>query len=163
MPEPANFMFRHGWIAFVAVTIINAFIAKFRSRRYIREQPELASGYQKLFRGTLIWENLPWLLMGFSIETGHVRSILSYFRPRDGNPFVSAWFSLVFAEWILGFWWVFFRSGAEFLAKHLGFMPYQVKSSIAVKLLYCLMILGGVIGFTLMWTLDIPELSQWTR
>jgi hypothetical protein len=75
MPLPIGLIFRHVWILFIVVTIINASIGKSRSRRYIRERPELAPGYQKLFRGFLIWENPPWILMGFSIETGRVRSI----------------------------------------------------------------------------------------
>jgi len=157
MPLPVALLFRHAWVMFIAATVANALIGKFRSRRYIRQRPELASGYQKLFRGRLIWENLPWILMGFAVESGGVHSISSFFRPRDGNPFVSAWFSLVFAEWVLGFWWLFFRHGAEFLVAHPGYSPYDVKSPVIVKLLYCLMILGGIVGFMMMWKMDVPE------
>lgn len=89
--------------------------------------------------------------------------MLSYFRPRDGNPFVLAWFCLVFAEWILVFTWIFFFGGAKFLASHPGFTRYDVKSAAAVKVLCCLMIIGGVIGFMLMWNLNIPELDHWTK
>ena len=53
---------------FVAVTVANALILKLRSRRYIRERPELSEGYKRLFRGVLLWGNLPWLLMGIGIE-----------------------------------------------------------------------------------------------
>ena len=157
MPLPAALLFRHAWAMFVAVTVANALIGKFRSRRYIRERPELAPGYEKLFRRTLIWENLPWILMGFAIEFGGVHSMFSFFRPRDGNPFVLAWFSLVVAEWVLGFWWLFFRHGAEFLVAHPGYSPYDVKSPVIIKVLYCLMILGGIAGFTMMWRMDVPE------
>jgi hypothetical protein len=156
-PQPVTLLFRHAWIMFVAVTVANALIGKFRSRRYVRERPELASGYEKLFRGTLIWENLPWVLMGFAVEFGGVHSMFSFFRPRDGNPFVSAWFSLVISEWILGFWWLFFRHGAEFLVAHPGYLRYEVKSPVTIKVFYCLMILGGIVGFTMMWTMNVPE------
>jgi hypothetical protein len=134
-----------------------ALIGNIRSRRCIREQPELAPDYQKLFRGVLIWENLPWVLMGFAIETGRVHSIFSFFRPRDGNPFVLVWFALVIAEWILGFWWLFFRRGAEFLVDHPGFMRYEAKSPTRLKVFYCLMILGGIFGLTIMWMSNFPE------
>ena len=159
MPLPVALLFRHAWVIFIAVTVANALIGKFRSRRYIRERPELADGYRKLFRGILIWENLPWILMGFAVESGGVRDMFSFFRPRDGNPFVSAWFTLIIAEWILGFWWLFFQRGAEFLVAHPGFMRYEAKSPTTLKVFYCLTILGGIIGFTMMWTMNIPEFS----
>jgi hypothetical protein len=94
---------------------------------------------------------------GLAIEFGGVRSTFSFFHPRDGNPFVSAWFSLVIVEWILGFWWLFFRHGAEFLVAHPGCLRYEVKNPVIVKVVYCLMILGGIFGFILMWTMNIPE------
>jgi hypothetical protein len=65
MPQPASFMFRHGWIVFIAVTVINACVARFRVRHFIRERPELASGYERLFWGTLISGNLGWILWDF--------------------------------------------------------------------------------------------------
>jgi hypothetical protein len=97
--------------------------------------------------------------MGFSIETGRVYSLFSYFHPRDGNPFVLVWLCLVFAEWLLAFWWLFFRRGAELIASHPGFFQHQPKTAAMVKLLYCLMILCGILGFTFMWTWtqSIPE------
>src|SRR5688572_11682314 len=101
--------FHHAWLMFVAVTIANALILKYRSRRYIRERPELAEGYNRLFRGVLFWGNLPWILMAIGIEFGGVPSFFSYFRPRDGNPFVMAWFAVVIALWLLGFYWLFAR------------------------------------------------------
>ena len=159
MPQPASLIFRHGWILFVVVTALNALIGKFRSRKYISENPGLGPGYDKLLRFTLFWQNLPWLLMGLSIETGRVHSVFSYFHPRDGNPFVSAWFCLVFAEWLFGFWWLFFRNGAELIANHPGFFQHQPKSAAMVKLLYCIVILGSILGFTSMWRWgqDVPE------
>ena len=95
--------------------------------------------------------------MGFAIEFGGVRSMFSFFRPRDGNPFVLAWFTLVIAEWILGFWWLFFRRGAEFLVEHPGFIGYEAKSPATLKVFYCLTILGGIFAFTLMWMTNVPE------
>jgi hypothetical protein len=44
---------------FVAVTCINVLYLKFHSRERIRQQPELAAGYQRLIWGYLFWGNLP--------------------------------------------------------------------------------------------------------
>ena len=82
-PVLVRFVFRHGWLMFVAVTCLNALILKLRSRYYVRERRELAAGYTKLLWGVLFWGNLPWLVMGVGIELGGLPSIFSYFRPRE--------------------------------------------------------------------------------
>ncbi len=105
---------------FVAVTCINVLYLKVHSRQHIRQRPELAAGYRRLIRGYLFWGNLPWIVMGVGLELGGLSSIFSFFRPRDGNPFVLAFFLVVIELWILGFWWLFFARGAEFLVEHPG-------------------------------------------
>jgi hypothetical protein len=151
---------RHIWLMFVAVTIANALVLKFRSRRHVQERPELLDGYQRFIRGVLFWGNLPWLVMGIGLELGSVRSIFSYFRPRDGNPFVVAWFTVVIGLWLLGFYWLFARRGAEFLIEHPGLLQGNQKSPAMVRMGYCFMIAGGCFGLFLMFTMDIPEFTK---
>lgn len=153
-------IFRHGWLMFVAVTCLNALILKIHSRQHIRERPELVAGYRRLVLGYLFWGNLPWLVMGVGIEFGGLPSIFSYFRPRDGNPFVLAWFGVVIALWILGFWWLFPRRGAEFLVEHPGLLRGLPRSPNLIRLFYCLSILGGILGLIFMWFSDIPLIIQ---
>jgi hypothetical protein len=154
--------FRHAWLMFVAVTVVNALALKFRGRPYIRERPELAKGYRALFRGILSWGNLPWLVMGAGLELGGVPSIFSYFRPRDGNPYVVAFFAVVVALWLLGFYWIFARRGAEFLVEHPGLLRNDIQSPAVIRIGYCVMIAGGIAGFIFMFTMDIPEFSNWS-
>src|SRR4051794_3875528 len=101
MKEPL--FLRHFWVMFVVVTTWNAFALQRRSRRAVETRPELAAGYRRLVRGYLFFGNLPWLVMGLGIELGGVPTMFSYFRPRDGNPFVLAWFAVVIGLWLLGF------------------------------------------------------------
>ena len=145
---------------FVAVTVANALILKFRSRRYIQERPELAAGYEQLFRGVLFWGSLPWMVMAIGIEVGGVPNLVSYFRPRDGNPFVLAWFAVVFALWLLGFYWLFARRGAEFLVAHPGLFQGDLKSPNMVRFFYCLMVAGGIASVCFMFFVDIPKFSK---
>ncbi len=56
-------VFKHTWIMFIAVTIANGLILKFRSKKYIAEKPELKEGYDKYFRGWLLYGNIPWVIM----------------------------------------------------------------------------------------------------
>lgn len=151
---------RQAWLIFIAVTVANALILKFRSRAHIQRQPELAAGYQRLFNGVLFWGNLPWVVMGIGIVFGGVHSVFSYFRPRDGNPFVLAWFAVVIALWLLGFYWIFARRGAEFLVEHPGLLRGTPKSPTMIRIGYCLMIAGGIMGLIFMFTMDISTFTQ---
>lgn len=153
-------LFAHIWLLFVAVTVLNAVILRFRSQRYLRERPELADGYRQLFKGVLLWGNLPWVVMGVGIELGGVPNVFSYFRLRDGNPFVLVWIGCVVAIWVLGFYWLFARRGAEFLIEHPGLLRGEPKSPAMIRAGYCLMVAGGVLGLAFMIFAPIPEFPQ---
>lgn len=94
--------------------------------------------------------------MGAGIELGGLPSVFSYFRPRDGNPFVLAWVGVVVALWMLGFWWLFRRGGAGFLVEHPGLFRGSPRNPNIIRFCYCLSILGGVLGLLFMWFSDIP-------
>ena len=51
-------IFQHPWIMFITVTIANALVLKYRSRKYIDEKPELKTGYDKYFLGIIIFGNI---------------------------------------------------------------------------------------------------------
>lgn len=91
-----------------------------RAQEHIGKNPQLKEGYAALFRGYLFWMNLPWVIMGIGCTVGGIPSVWHYFRPRDGNPYVLAWFGSVFFLWVLGTFWLFLKSGAEMLAGHPG-------------------------------------------
>jgi hypothetical protein len=158
MNEPS--IARHAWVVFIVVTVFNALAFKFRSQANIQRRPDLAVGYNQVFKGILLWGNLPWIVMGIGILFGGVQSIFSYFRPRDGNPFVLAWFGVVVGLWIVGFYWVFARRGAEFLIEHPGLLSNCPKSPAMVRLLYCFMVGGGIVGLIVLFVADIPGLTK---
>jgi len=158
MTEPS--FLRHAWLMLITVTVVNALILKYRSRRYIQERPELAQGYARLFRGVLLWGNLPWIVMGVGIELGGVPRLSSYFRPRDGNPFVLAWFGVVIALWVFGFHWLFARRGAEFLVEHPGLLRGAPESPSMIRIFYCLMVAGGVVGVCFLFFTDISQSTK---
>ena len=149
-------LLRHFWIAFIAVTCINIIIWRFRGRRYIEANPELEDGYARLTRGALLWGNAPWIVMGFGCTFGDVPSVFHYFRPRDGNPYVLAFFASVIVLWIAGFRWLFFRNGAEELIKHPGLFNWNITSPTFIKLIYTLCVFSGVIALVMMFVIDVP-------
>ena len=98
--------------------------------------------------------------MGIGIELGDVPSMFSYFRPRDGNPFVLAWFCVVIMLWILGFYWLFARRGAEFLIEHPGLLRGNPKNPAMIRAVYCLAVGGGIVGLLLMFSKNIAGLPR---
>ena len=157
-------MSRYFWIVAIVVTGVNVAVFKARSARYVHAKPELAEGYATLIRGYLIWMNVPWVVMGFGCTVGGIPTVWHYFRPQDGNPYVLAWFASVFLLWIAGTYWLFLKGGAETLVKHPGAIhvhaPFtksrDISSSLAIKLLWCACLLGGILGVAMMWSQDIP-------
>lgn len=153
--------FKYFWVIGILATIANVIYFKQKSKKYIQEKPELAEGYEKLFRGQLFWLNLLWVVMGIGITIGGVPTIWHYFRPQDGNPYVSAWYGVVFFEWVVGTIWLFFKGGAEMLAKHpvaiaLRSKPDFTSSPTGIKLMWLLCVAGGIVGFVMMLKMNIP-------
>lgn len=157
-------IFKHTWILFIAVTIANGFIFKYRSKKYIVEKPELEAGYNKFVKGWLFYGNIPWVIMAIGNLSGMTNNTFAYFAPRQMNPIVLLFHAAIIVLWGLSIWWIYFNNGAEFIEKHPGLVQ---KSSFSgrhnvtakqVKLFYPLMLLGGIIGMMMMWQMDMPVL-----
>ncbi len=97
--ELFKFISKYFWLVAIVFTGVNCLIFKRRSEKHIKQNPELAEGYSVLFRGYLFWMNVPWIIMGIGCTIGRIPSVWYYFRPKDGNPYVLAWFGSVFALW----------------------------------------------------------------
>lgn len=159
MPPFFGFVFRYGWTLFVLVTVLNAFMIKARSQKMIARNPDLHAGYEQLFKGYLIFMNIPWLVMGFGMIAGGVPNIFSFLAPRQGNPFVLAFHASVVILWMLTIWWVYLKGGAEFLARHPGALNSEIKSPELIKLLVGVMLLGGILAMAAMWSMDFPGIA----
>ena len=58
MTNILEILFKHTWIFFIFVTILNGIILKIRSKKYILEKPELEEGYDIYFKGWLLYGNI---------------------------------------------------------------------------------------------------------
>jgi hypothetical protein len=137
---------KHEWTLFVIVMIVNALIMRIRSRRYIAADPSLQEGYRKLFWGTLIWGNIPWIIMGIGLETRFVPSMDNFLHPLEGNPFVVGFFASCYLIFALGTYWIFVRGGAEMIICHPGqfFWNYDFQSTGEVKAVWCFFLAAGI-------------------
>jgi hypothetical protein len=154
--ELFNFLTKWFWVVCIIVTFLNAAAYRFRARRQIQANPELEGGYRTLIRGFVLWGILPWVIMGVGTVFGGVPSVLYFFRPRDGNPFVLAFFASVFLEWILVTYWLLYRGGAQMLVTHPGLLNVNLKTPRSVVLCWFLSLACGIIAVILMFANQYP-------
>jgi len=157
-------IFKHTWIMFIAVTVANGFILKYRSKKYIAQNPELDEGYRNYFKGWMFYGNLPWVIMMLGNLSGITQNTFEYFNPKAMNPMVLVFHFSIIVLWVLGIRWIYFKSGAEFIEAHPGLIQksnFSGNSNVTakqIKIFVPLMIFGGIAGMVLMWVMDIPDL-----
>ncbi len=154
-----QFIFLNGWVVFIVFTVLNAFMLKARSQKTIARKPDLRAGYEQLFRGYLVYMNIPWLVMGFGMLVGKLPNIFSFFTPRQGNLFVLAFHASIVILWILSVRWIYFKGGAEFIVRHPGALNAEINSPLQIKLLFGVMLLGGILGMGFMWAMNFPGIT----
>ena len=155
-------IFKHAWFLFIAVIIANAVILKYRSKKYVAQNPELEQGYDKYIKGLLIYGNIPWLIMMVGNLIGSTQNTFEYFNPNSMNPMVLIFHFSIIVLWALGVRWIYFKNGAEFIEAHPGLVQ---KSSMngntnvtakQVKMSFPIMLAGGIFGMAMMWIMDMP-------
>ncbi len=142
---------RYVWLFMLLGVGLSTIYLWFRARNRIGKNPDLREGYNQLFKGFFISMSLPWLVMGMGIVLGGVPSFEEFSQPREGNLFVLAFWLIVLLLLVLGLWWVYFRGGAEFLAKHPGALGVQITSPILVKVYMGAMFAVGVVVLVVLW------------
>ena len=147
---------RYFWIFAIIVTSIPVPMARQASKYYIRQDSDLAPGYRKLFRRYLLWMNIPWVVMGIGVIIGKVPSLWHFFKPRDGNPYVLAWFASLVLLMVVVSYWIFFRGGAEMLIKHHGVLSISTSNPTVIKLFWLMFLGVGLVVMVTMWTADFP-------
>jgi len=107
---------RHFWLAFVLVTIANIAVLFKSARARFEEDEKLFEDSKRLLYGFAFFGNVPWLLLGYGLETGRMSSVFEIFNGA-GNPFVEMWVLVLAALLGLGTAWIFWGGGAGALAR----------------------------------------------
>ncbi|PJZ44427.1 hypothetical protein [Leptospira brenneri] len=146
-------IFNYVWILFIAVTIFNAYVLKFRSKKYIKAKPELEPGYEKLVKGILVYGNIPWVIVGIGNLFQYTNSLTDYLYLKTLNPFIILFYFSILALWLLGIHWIYFKKGAEFLEEHPGLVvvkggsnPENVSAK-KIKLFFGIIMISNLIFF----------------
>ncbi len=151
-----KFLSKYFWVIAFIVSYINYISFKNKSKKYIEKNPELEEGYKKILKYYLLWQNIPWIIMGIGMTFGKIPYIWYYFKPKDGNPFVISWYISVILLWVLGSYWIFFKNGAETIVKYPGAFNVEIKKPIIVKLIWIILLAFGIFGFIFIWNSNIP-------
>jgi len=158
-----DILFKHAWILMIAVTVANGITFKYRAKKHIAENPALAPGYQKFYKGWLFIVNIPWVIMMIGCLSGMTQHTFEYFDPKGMNPMVLFFHFTVIALWILSIWWIYFKNGAEFFESHpgllqrSGFGENKKVTARQIKLFFPLFLLGGIAGMIMMWIMEVPS------
>ncbi len=148
------------WVVFILATCVNGLVMRRRARNDIAEHPERAEGYNRLIRWYIFWANVPWGIMGIGITVGSVPTVVHYLAPREGNPWVTAFYGSVIAVWGLVCCWVFFLEGAEMLVEHPRFLFPNASSPARVKLYSVLLGVGMLFLIIMLFLADTP-VPEW--
>jgi len=154
--DVVEFVSRYFWVAAIFMGVFHVAWLKVRCVRCARENPDLADELARLVRGFAITFNIPWIVMAVGCTVGGIPTVLHFFRPRDGNPYVLAFFASVFLLWIVGTYWIFLKGGAELLARYPYIFNTRFRSPIAVKGLYLLCLAAGVAAVIASLVVDVP-------
>jgi hypothetical protein len=148
-------LFKYFWAVVIAIDCIGAVMTSF----YMKQAP--AKERLKMMLGWAFWTNVPWIVMGIGSTIGGVPTFFHFFRPKDGNPFVLAWWASVAAVFIIGSYWIFIGQGAAKLAEY-GVIRYRFigKPSIVlnekgIKLYFLLVLTTVLIIGIIVWLGDV--------
>lgn len=155
-------VFENIWLFFIIVTSITGINFKMKSKKYIKKNPELKSGYNKMFIGWMVFGNIPWTIVGIGSISNYTKSF-DYFNPKNLNPLVLIFYISIIIIWALSVYWIYFKNGAEFIEKHPGlFVKRGFGDNLdkitakQIKIIIGLGLLGGIIGMAMVWIIDFP-------
>jgi len=144
----------HIGLFFFGATLLIAGMQKVHAYFQVKKRPELRDDYNKLVLGFIVFMGLPWLVMEIGELATSIPGILFFFRMRDRNPFVLAFFICLLIEYGVYFYWIWFRDGATFLYNHpLLFLQSGKFSPLAIKIMSALQIGGGIFALVVLWQL----------
>jgi len=154
----------------VFALILNFFGLILNKRRYdqqLVQDPDLEKPYKKLLWGYLLVYSIPWLTMLVGIFLGNVPTMLHFFFIGSGDPFVISYWIILILLWLIGFVWIIFLGGAEFLLDYSWlFMNKRSRSKplvntpLGLKFLYSLGIIGIVVILLSFLNTDVDVISD---
>jgi hypothetical protein len=156
IPQFMLILFKYFWALAIALGCFSAVWMSFHMKQ------ASAKERLKMMLGSAFWMNVPWIVMGIGSTIGGVPTFFHFLRPKDGNPFVLAWWASVVAVYVIASYWIFIGQGAAKLAKYevirYGFIgkTSTIRSEKGVKLYFLLFLTTVLIAGIILLLGDIP-------
>jgi hypothetical protein len=141
-------LLKHFWLILIGGSFLSVLVMKVRTRKYVEQNPILLEGYEKLFRGFILYLNLPWIIMGIGMIFGDFPTIFDFMTAAEkGNLFSLVFYGTIGVLLFLGVVWIYFRGGAELLVDHPGLLNWNIQSPLMIKILFAILLAGCIYGF----------------
>jgi hypothetical protein len=143
-------IFSHFWIVILIASLLNGIRLNYLFKGYVLQNPRLEKGYQKILLYTLLYGNIPWIIMATGDITGVTTGSLEYLKPASLNPMVFLFYASILILLFFTTRWIYSKGGAEFLEDHPGFnnagsmgeginlTAKQIKSIFPIIILCCM-------------------------
>jgi hypothetical protein len=147
VPFPLSLIIRYFWLLAIVLTILNVPSIKAKINPYIKQDPLLDGGYNRLITGFVLGLIIPWLVMGIGMIFGKFDTIFDImFGQHPWNAFSAFYFGMIIAEAILFLVWIWFGDGVGFLLKHPGILePRSGQSPAWLKRLAATMLAASLL------------------
>jgi hypothetical protein len=156
LPFPFSLFLKYFWLLAIGATCFNAYILKVRSQKYIQADPSLEDDYDKLFRGYIVYLNIPWVVMGIGIMFGNIPTVFDFLSAgRSSNIFIMLFWGSIILLWGLLFIWTYFLGCAEFLIAHPGLLRGNIKSPLLIKFYVATSVVGGIYLLYFLWNMGL--------
>jgi len=123
--EDSSYFFQILWThtgIIFALFVVAIAVIWWRRGQIIRDEfPDRETGYKKILKWFIVFTAGPFLFMEFAVLTGIWVNLLTFMDVKNYGYVEWAFFGVIFAEGLLLNYWVFFRNGASYLAKHPGY------------------------------------------
>lgn len=111
--NPLNLIPQYFGVVGIVLTLVSYVVNQQRALRRDPGGPTASIRARTIRRGFAIGMSVPWLVMSIGQLSGSVSGGVAYFRPRELNPYVWAWYASTFAVSLVYAYWVLFKDGAN--------------------------------------------------
>ena len=150
---------------FPLFSFLFTFIPSLIKRNWYNSLPdvdnETKNQYKLAFWGYVILWTVIWAPMIFGIFFGNVPTMIHFFVRGSGNIYINVYWIILAAIYVVGFIWIFFFQGAEFISNYDFPMIDAFRSRenrfsptpIVIKVVFVI----GLVGFVLIWFFGLPD------
>jgi hypothetical protein len=152
--EIINFIKKYLWLIGIMFTFLNIVIISFRLKKSKLTEEDKTDA-RKTLKIYSVCLGIPWIVMGISSYFGKIDNFIIFFKAIPFDIWVWLFYFSLLIVWSVGFYWIFFKDGANKLIKYKGILWRNTfKSVLVTKLAYIGMIIGAILAIIILTVID---------